>query len=558
MTRTQRDVQANITHSLHTQAALLQKLLLPTLTAATRITIDELNNITGDVESRITLIDSRGIVLADNRDDPNLMDNHSARPEVAEARRLGEGASERFSETINQNMLYVAVRVDADERVLGFVRVAFPLKVVEEARVEVRNQTLLSGAVIAGFCLLAAFILARKFTRPVSAMTAGAAQIAKGHYDLRLPENRQDELGRLAIVLNELARETQERIEALTSSRNQLAAILSGLTEGVIAVDPGQRILHINERAREMLGVTRREPLKRSLSEVVKVIEISQAVDTCFAERSTVNTPVKFGGKTLDLTVVLLPGLDGTAVAGAIVILQDITEIRRLEQVRNDFVANASHELKTPISAIRGFAETIIDDPQMPADVMERFMERIRSQATRLDNIVQDLIHLSRFDSHVRTTSMHRIDLTAVLRKVYQLKAEDANDAAVQLTLDIGDQPLIAEGETEALEQMVSNLVDNAIKYTHAGGEVTLRLRVMDATAVIEVEDSGIGIPVEEQQRIFERFYRVDRARSREKGGTGLGLAIVKHIAQSHKGRVTVTSKVNQGSTFKVEIPLAS
>ncbi|XOV88702.1 MAG: ATP-binding protein [Pseudomonadota bacterium] len=554
----QTDARNNIRESLRTQAAILRQLLKPNLLNDTPISSDELIDITGGADNRITLIDAAGVVIADNREEPALMNNHLDRPEVIAARTQDFGVSERFSETIQQNMLYVALRVEGEQELLGFIRVAVPLRVVEHQLAALRNQILVSGTVIAAVFLVIAFLLARQFTIPISSMTDSAARIAQGDYDLRLNEDRNDEIGRLSRALNELARGTQERIGALTSSRNQLAAILSGLTEGVIAVDLEQTILHINDSARSMLRLGSRDVVNRSLWEVVLVTEICQAVDTCLSELITVNATVKVDKKTLDVSVVLLRDHDWTSAAGAIIVLQDITEMLRLEQVRSDFVANASHELKTPISAIRGFAETILDDPNIPEEVLDRFLRRIRSQAARLDHIVQDLIHLSRFDTHARKMSVSRIDLAWLLRDVYRAKSEDATDAGVTLKVDVPDKPVEVEGEQEALDQMVTNLVDNAIKYTQADGRVSLRLRTLGRMAVIEVEDTGIGIPEEEQQRIFERFYRVDRARSREQGGTGLGLAIVKHIAQSHRGSVTVTSQPNKGSVFTVRLPMVS
>ncbi len=554
----QTDARNNIRESLRTQAAILRQLLLPNLLNDTPISSDELVAITGGADNRITLIDARGVVIADNREEPTLMDNHLDRPEVAAAKAQDYGMSERFSDTVQQNMLYVALRVENEDQLIGFVRVAVPLRVVERQLAVLRNQILVSGTIIAAVFLVIAFLLARQFTIPISRMTDGAARIAQGDYDLRLNEDRGDEIGRLSHALNELARGTQDRIGALTSSRNTLAAILSGLTEGVIAVDLDQTILHINDSARTMLRLSTRDVVNRSLWEVVLVDEISQAVDTCLSELITVNATVKVEKKTLDISVVLLRDHDWTSAAGAIIVLQDITEMLRLEQVRSDFVANASHELKTPISVIRGFAETILDDPNIPDEVLDKFLRRIRSQAARLDHIVQDLIHLSRFDTHARKMSVTRIDLAYLLRDVYRAKSEDATDTGVSLKLDVPEKSVEVEGEQEALDQMVTNLVDNAIKYTQADGLVSLRLRTLGRMAVIEVEDSGIGIPEEEQQRIFERFYRVDRARSREQGGTGLGLAIVKHIAQSHKGSVMVTSQPNKGSAFTVRLPLVS
>lgn len=554
----QTDARNTIRESLQIQASMLRQLLLPTLKQDKLITSENLARIAGGAGNRITLIDADGVVLADNREEARVMDNHGHRPEVLQARTNGVGMSERFSHTIQQNMLYVALRVDEQGQEIGFVRVSVPLAIVDRQLSSLRNQIFVSGAVIAGFFLIVGFFLARRFTLPITRMIGGAASIAQGDYDLRLPEGHRDEIGELAVALNALARGTKERIDALTSNRNQLAAVLSGLTEGVIAVDLDQKIVHINDSARHMLHLNGRDVIDALLWEVVRVSEICQAVDTCLAELITVNATVKVDVRTFDVSVVLLRNENWTTAAGAIIVLQDITEMLRLEQVRSDFVANASHELKTPISAIRGFVETILDDPEMPEDVRNRFVSRIKSQASRLDHIVQDLIHLSRFDTHARKMSVTRIDLGFLLRQIYQARYDDATELGIDLQIDLPEKMIEVDGEQEALEQMVMNLVDNAIKYSRTDGEVVLRLRILGQMAVIEVEDNGIGIPLDEQQRIFERFYRVDRARSREKGGTGLGLAIVKHIAQSHKGSVMLESQMNKGSVFSVRLPLAS
>ena len=550
--------RGNVINSLEIQASILRQLLMPDLVADQALTRNQLAAITGGTSNRITLIDAAGRVLGDNREEASVMDNHGHKPEVLEARGQGMGISERYSNTLEQNMLYLALRVEVNGKVIGYVRVSVPLVTVNRQLSTLRNRIYITGAVIAGFFLIIGYLLARQITMPISRMIEGAASIAEGDYDLRLSESRRDEIGQLAVALNALARGTEERIDALVSSRNQLAAILSGLTEGVIAVDLDQKIVHINDSALHMLNLRNREVIGVPLWEVVRVSEICQAVDTCLSELTTVNATVKVGAQTVDVAVVLLREKNWTSAAGAIIVLQDITEMLRLEQVRSDFVANASHELKTPISAIRGLVETIMDDPEMPEDVRARFIERIKNQATRLDHIVQDLIHLSRFDTHARKMSVSRIDLGFLLRQIYQTHKDDAEQAGLALRLDVPDKSIEVEGEPEALEQMVVNLVDNAIKYSRPEGQVSIRLRTLGQMAVIEVQDNGIGIPQDEQQRIFERFYRVDRARSREKGGTGLGLSIVKHIAQSHKGSVMVDSQVNKGSVFTVRLPVAS
>ncbi len=550
------DTRSNIEQSLTNQAAILRHYLRPYLEAGDQITQAQLVSLVEGGGARGTVIDAEGGVIADNRQEPGVMDNHRERPEVLQATSEGFGVSERFSTTIGENMLYVALRVQSDQAYIGFIRVAIPLADLEAQHAVIRNRLMFSASVIVAVFLGIGFLAARRISRPLAQITEGASLIAAGHYDHRLPKRSDDEIGRLSSTLNELARQTEERIEDLMSSRNQLAAILSGLTEGVIAVDPNQKILHMNESAGRMLQLQSNVAIRSPLGNVVRVNEIRQAVDTCLSELISVNATVKVRDSTLDVLVAVLRNGDWESAAGAIVVIEDITEMLRLEQVRSDFVANASHELKTPISAIRGFVETILDDEQMPDDIAKKFIGRIRSQSARLDTIVTDLIHLSRFDNYALKMELATLDLGVLLRQIYQSKTEDASDADLSFHSAICDTAVEVNGEIKALDQMVVNLVDNAFKYTPAGGVVTLRLYTLGQMGVVEVEDNGIGIPEDERQRIFERFYRVDRGRSREQGGTGLGLSIVKHIVQSHHGSVDLVSEVDKGSTFRVSIPL--
>jgi two-component system phosphate regulon sensor histidine kinase PhoR len=554
--RVQQDAREQIRLGLFAQASILDHVFRPYLRRGTVMTAGEYGRVGESPDTRITIIDKAGVVLADNRQSPSLMNNHSQRPEILEAHRNGQGDSERYSSTVDQNLLYAAVRVNDGEEVLGYVRVAVSIVAVEQQLGELRNRIYVSAAVITAFFLVLGFILARGFTHPIVEMTYVASRIARGEYNLRLPSLRHDELGELALALNNLAQGAQDRIEALTNSRDQIAGVLSGLNEGVIAVNLQQRIVHLNAAARSMLALGDELLLDEPLWEAIRISEISHAVDTCMREQMTVNATVKRSGKILDLNVSIMRNQETSKASGAIIVLGDFTEMVRLQKIRTDFVANASHELKTPIAAIRGFAETIIDDPEMPDDTRDHFMERVRSQASRLDNIVQDLIHLSRFDSPIDLPADSEINLVSLVNQVFKAKSEDALDAGVSMEISLPDFPVEVDGDRGGFEQMISNLLDNAIKYTRAGdGQVALRLTTVDDIALIEVEDNGIGIADEEQQRIFERFYRIDRARSRDKGGTGLGLSIVKHVAQSHKGSVSIVSRLGQGTTFAVRIP---
>jgi signal transduction histidine kinase len=393
-------------------------------------------------------------------------------------------------------------------------------------------------------------------TNPIEKMTTVARDISRGQFHLRLPTGRIDEIGQLAVVINDLALGAEERIAGLTRHRNQLAAVLAGLNEGVIAFDVNQKVLHVNHAALTILSLKETQLVDWNFSEVPIGQEFKQSVSTCISEHTNVASTVIVGERTLECAYLWLDAGFGED-PGGILVLEDVTERLHLEKVRSDFVANASHELKTPISAIRGLSETIIDDPNISGENLGRFVERIRQQSIRLELIVKDLLHLSRFDSSNKESNLARIRLSELITALLQTNVENARDAGVMLDLDIQDESAQVLGETEALDQLLTNLVDNAIKYTGEGGKVTVHLKSVGQMASIEVEDSGIGISPEETARIFERFYRVDRARSRDVGGTGLGLAIVKHIAQAHSGTVSVHSQLGKGTTFTVQIPLA-
>ncbi len=547
------DARDNIESLLRSEAYALRQLFIPYLLKGQLLKKDQVSQLTAGIDHRVTVIDAKGIVLADNWKESRIMDNHALRPEVLSAATDTLGISERYSRTVSQNMLYVALSVELKNRHIGFIRIAVPLSTIENQLSELRWRIAAIAFFIGCLFLILGFVLARVVTRPITEMTAVASEIARGNYSLRLPEGRMDEIGELSRVLNELAESAEERIEALTSSRNQLEAVLGGLTEGVVAVDQDQMILHVNDSARSILGFEQRELVGLPLKEVVMISELSPLVEHCFKERSGIETTVRVASVVLNIAVALLDGENETAV-GAIIVIQDVTEVLRSEQVRRDFVANASHELKTPIAAIRGFVETIIDDPDMEIDIRHQFLDKARRQVDRLSHIVQDLIDLSRFDAGDSGAEKEAVDLGRMLRLVAVEKQDHANVEQVGLTVEVESEVTI-DGDEDGLHQMVTNLVDNAIKHSKLGGDVYLRLKRQGTTAIIEVEDLGIGIPTEAQPRIFERFYRVDRARSRVKGGTGLGLSIVKHIAQVHGGSVIVKSQIDKGSIFIVELP---
>ncbi|MEE2736002.1 MAG: ATP-binding protein [Pseudomonadota bacterium] len=546
------DARFRLEESLKTQAISLQQLVLPHLRQNTILSDVDLRNLTSGLKHRVTLFNLEGRVLADNRHLAKFMEDYSTRPEIMQAGEKYFGVSERFSETTKENTLYVALRIDQD--VKGYVRLAMPLRVIQKQQDPMRTQIFVIAFIIAVFALLISFFITRAIMKPLVKITNTAEQMALGHYELRLSGDKNDEIGKLAAAMNDLAAETETRINDLTNNRNQLETILAGLSEGVIAIDMKCSVMHINKSAQQMLKMESVNAKGQSLHDLKQTLEVAHVAESCLYERILLHTFVKVDQRNIDVSVAPLDGLDNQSI-GAVIVLQDITDVLYLEKVRSEFVANASHELKTPISAIRGLVETIIDDSGMKKVMVNTFLSRIKNQAIRLDNIVKDLIQLSRFDAHENIRKNDELDLGNLLKRTYEARLEDAEEGGVALALELPARPIFVKGEVEALGQMITNLIDNGIKYSGDEGQVKLILNKLGQMARIQVADNGMGIPLEEQQRVFERFYRVDRGRSRHQGGTGLGLSIVKHIVTAHQGEITIKSELDKGTIFEILLP---
>jgi two-component system phosphate regulon sensor histidine kinase PhoR len=389
-------------------------------------------------------------------------------------------------------------------------------------------------------------------------MTDAARAVTAGDYGHRVRIERADEIGVLADALNTMTAQLKTQIDTMTADRNKTLAILSGMVEGVVAVDREERVVHANAAAQAILGVDAKQALGRRIWEVMRVVEVSEALGEAMRQNrvrvSEVRIPTPQKDQVIQLTATPMRG-SGDEIDGAVVVLHDVSDLRQLEGVRRDFVANISHELKTPLTAIRGLVETLIDDGDMDTDTHNRFIEKIRDQSTRLTNIVSDLLTLSRLESGPGGLRFEPMDLRDTVRESCGTQVHAAETKQVSLIPEVPDAPVTIDGDAEAMRELVDNLVSNAIKYTPPGGTVDVRLKTEGASAVLEVADTGIGIPPEEQSRIFERFYRVDKARSREQGGTGLGLSIVRHLAQALQGEARVRSRLGVGSVFSVLLP---
>ncbi|MCZ6795675.1 MAG: ATP-binding protein [Planctomycetota bacterium] len=421
----------------------------------------------------------------------------------------------------------------------------------------------ISALSAAAFGVLVAALLAARIAWPFRAAAARAESLVGDEASRSggdVPED-PDEVGRLSRALGRIATLLRERQDIYTKGHSQLLAVLGGMVEGVIVVDPDEKIVHINEAAQRILGTNSPGGTRKWIWEFTEIRALIDAVARAVRQAVEVRGEIQIPGEAKDQFIEFnaspLRGERGEP-AGAVLVLHDITRLRQLEHVRTELVANVSHELKTPVTAIRGLVETLHDDDSVDSELRKRFLGKALSQCQRLSTLVTDLLTLSRLESVPDFLERHPVDLGAVINEVAHSLHGTAQRKGIAADVSLPERIVEVLGDTEALHEVVANLLDNAIKYTPEGGRVEIRLETRRGRAVLEVEDTGIGIGSRHQERVFERFYRVDKARSRELGGTGLGLSIVKHIVLSLEGQVSVESIPGQGSTFRVDLPQVS
>lgn len=553
-----------IHHSLAVRSELLAEVARPQLilintrnSAQLQKTIVQLGKDTG---SRLTVISNNGAVISDSQERPEVMDNHGLRPEIILAKEAGFALQSRFSQTLQQQMIYRAHRVMEGERIIGFVRVSFPLSIMDEKLMQLRLIVLFGASVAALAALITGFFFARRFTAPLRYMTEVAEAISQGDYNKRLSVTQNDEVGQLARAFNRMARSSERRMIEITEDRNRLATIFAGMVEGVIHVNQEFEIIHMNQAAASLLDLSLVACMNKPFWENVRDREINDALMQAIKSKDVVKAQLRKATNGDDQVVdiyaaALNSGNTGESI-GAIIVLHNISELDALERIRRDFVANASHELKTPITAIRGLTETILDDENMDEEVRSSFIEKIHVQSLRLSSLVSDLMAISRLESSQAERYYELIDLAEIARRSEHAVKNTCIEKQQYFVLNVPDEKVIISGDMQAICQLVDNLLDNAVKYTPIGGTITAELSVESKQAKLTVTDTGIGISMQYQQRIFERFYRVDKARSRELGGTGLGLSIVRNIAEQHGGSISVVSRPGSGSTFTLLLPL--
>lgn len=549
---------SEVRQTLEVRTLLLSSLILPHLgEEATSILQLKIKRLGRETHTRFTLIGADGLVLADSDKDPASMDNHAQRPEIIDSQHYPFGISTRFSYTLQTDMMYLARPIRDQRKLLGYARASLPLILIQQRIADSRKAIISGIGVVTLFALLFGFILARHFIRPLQEMTHMAEAMAAGDFSQRLKIRRRDEIGRLGQSFNQMAEKSLGRLETINTDRGKLNAILTGMVEGVIAVDQDEKVIHMNQAAAAMLQADSLESLDKPIWEVTRLHDLCNVLSDARKSEIKKSMNISYGVREQIVEMHAVPLRNGSGeTIGAMVVLLDVSELRHLETVRRDFVTNASHELKTPITAIRAMVETMIDDSQkMPEETRLSFLNKISKQSLRLSAIIVDLMALSRFELQPEQIVSSTVDLGQVVKSVVQGQVLAAEEKGLVLEYVESDELLEIVSDEETLSQAITNLLDNAIKYTPQNGYVTVRLYTEDKEVVIEVEDSGIGIEPQDKERIFERFYRVDKARSRELGGTGLGLAIVRHIVMAHQGRIEVESRPGSGSNFRLIFP---
>lgn len=541
-----RELVSDLTASLVTEARLASLQAVPPAEVARRAS--------EACACRATVVNQDGSLAADSELDAAGLakaENHATRPEVAAALAGGTGSAVRRSATVGVDMLYAAAPAPKG----SVLRLALPLTRVQRRVAAARTYVLWAALSVLAAALLAAWLLARAAGAPLEQMAETAARLAAGDYGARVRGVAPgDERGLLADTLNELAGAVQRTVGDLTKEHAQFAAVLDQMAEAVIAVDGEGRVLLANPALSRLLGVDAQAAAGRPFVESLRHNGAAELLSSVLREGKAASKELRlFTPEELVFDAAAAPLLQG----GALLVMHDITRLRRLEQVRRDFVANVSHELRTPLSSIRGFAETLREGAVEDTENRLGFLKTIEEQALGLQKLVDDLLDLSAIESGHRPPKLAPVDLAPLIRETLSRFGRPAGERGVVLSASLPDALPRALADGDQVRQVVANLVDNAVKYTDKGGRVEVSARAAGGGLVVDVRDTGLGIPAADLPRVFERFYRVDKARTREAGGTGLGLAIVKHLVEAQGGKVSVESRQPGGSTFSFFLPAA-
>jgi two-component system phosphate regulon sensor histidine kinase PhoR len=539
-----------LTNDLEKIALALDKTLRPFITLGDFSTLNSVVKDMGKkIKVRITVVDSKGVVLADSEENPEKMENHGMRPEILPAFYGKTGSSLRFSETVEQEMLYVAIPITDNAGVLvGALRVSLFLTQIQELLSYIMRNVIIIAALLAIFSLLAAFFYAKSLARPISELASAADEVAGGNFNIEVLTEGTGEISRLTKNFNDMVVRIRELISQLSEQKDSLNVVVSSIREALIVIDEEEKIILMNDSFREIFRSS--EAKNKNYWEVVREPKFEEIIDEIKRNKKDLTREMQIHDRDFICSVAFLEKHNEIVVT-----LHEITEIKKTEKIKKDFISNVSHELRTPLTAIKGFIETLLSTAN---GENKRYLEIIERQTERLINIVKDLLKLSELEDireGKREFGFSKVYLKELIGNVFNIYEKEIKSKGLKSIVKIEKSVPKIKGDPFKLEQLFINLIENAIKYTERG-EIILAAKKEDKSVIVEISDTGIGIARKHLSRIFERFYVVDKSRSKEFGGTGLGLSIVKHIVQLHNGEIRIDSTLGKGTKFTIVLPI--
>lgn len=549
------EVEKNLTSQIETEMMSYAKII--DLSPREKITeqIGEMANISN---CRVTLIDARGKVFADSEKDVTQMENHSNRPEVQEARLKGSGKSVRFSSSLNIDMLYVAVTIRNGEKINGYVRLARPLHDVQKVIQKMYESILGASAIAVIVSLLIALFISYRLAEPIRAMERFTEKLRQGEPVGAILLNTADETKKLADNINFLVEELKDKIRIANEEKSKLMTALTSMTEGVLIINAQGLIEFVSPVLGDMLSVRYEDVFGKTLMEAFRSAELQKILTEFKRTGENITREI-----TLDMAEVVILNVSVSAVHGypqedkTMIVFHDVTRLKKLEKVKEDFVANVTHEIRTPLTAIIGYLETIKNGAIVNIDETKKFVDIILNQAERLNRLVEDLLTLSHIELKELKFNFENVSINAAITNVISLVETKAKEKKITIHNNVRENFPMIRADKDKLTQIFVNILDNAVKFTPESGRITIVAKEADAYTAVSISDTGIGVPRDEIQRLGERFYRVDRSRSRDLGGTGLGLSIVKHLMIAHGGRMEIESELGRGTTVFLLFPLA-
>ncbi|MGA2774451.1 MAG: ATP-binding protein [Candidatus Omnitrophota bacterium] len=547
--------------SLVNQAQLIESQLSskPIIQAETPTLENLVKDLSSKIRSRITIVDTKGKVLADSEKSLNeipTMENHATRPEIKLALSGLTGEELRYSATLKMNMLYVAVPIKSGKGIIGVMRLALPLANVEKMLNGIRNAIIFSILFASGLAVILGTLITSGIIKPINKIINVSRKFSAGDFSHKIYHDSKDEIGELADTLNKMAKDIEDKVKDVSIQSQQLNAIFNSMIEGVIVTNGQDRIISINQAIERIFGITKQDVVGKVFLEVIHNNDIAEVISVIIKAGKPVSKEITLVYPVQSIFEVnATPIFENGSVGGCLVVIHDITGIRRLETMRRDFVANVSHELKTPLTSIKGFVETLLEGALEDKENNRNFLKIIQEHANRLDNLVNDLLSLSHLESKGIAIVKNEFNLSNQVKEVVAGFKSQLKSKGIEIINHLPKE-LIINGDKDRVEQVLVNLIDNAIKFNKDKGSIKIYNQDCSGNIKVIIEDCGLGIPQKDIPRIFERFYRVDKARSRELGGTGLGLSIVKHIVELHGGTVGVESTEGLGSKFWFILPI--